>query len=250
MSKMSIDLRKYWDDRLASNLNLKGTGHRAFSLGYNQILYQAQADCLTSLLNKWRVNLAHKWILDVGCGTGFYVDYYMKRGAERVYGIDISETSVKYLTEKFPDCIFAVEDISRASLGYLGSFDFISAISVLYHVIDDKLFEQAIKNLCLLCKPGGYLLISDVFEGRWRPSAQHAHMRLLAQYQPYLENFEVLQIAPIYYFLNRSYIPFIGPKVIDIFRLGKLFYRIDDRLRRKGRKNGNGMKFMLAQRML
>ena len=250
MSKINLDVRKYWEDRLVSNLNLKGTGHRAFSLNYNQILYKAQADCLTSILSKWKVNLTHKRILDVGSGTGFYVDFYQKRGAEQIYGVDISETSVKYLKEKYPGSTFSVEDISGASLAHLGSFDLISAVSVLYHVIDNKLFEQAIQNLCSMCNSGGYLIISDAFTGRWLPSAQHAHLRKIEEYQPFLKNFEVLEIIPIYYLLNRSYIPIIGPKLIDLLNLGKILYRLDSRLRDKGMNNGSGMKFMITQRML
>lgn len=249
MSKKTFDIRKYWDDRLSSNLNLKGTGHRAFGIEYNNDLYRSQADCLTMLLDKWQVDLEGKRILDIGSGTGFYVDFYMKRGAQNICGLDISETSVKFLAARFPSCVFYVEDISRSSLDYLGDFDFISVISVLYHVIDDDLFKQSLKNLSSLCKIGGYLIISDALKGLWLPSAKHARLRRLEEYQPFLENFEILELAPIYYFLNRSFIPVIGPKLIDLLKLGPVFYRLDDRLRKSGWINGSGMKFLLARRV-
>jgi SAM-dependent methyltransferase len=249
MNKKTLDTRKYWDDRLASNLNLRGTGHRAFGIEYNNALYRAQADCLEALLDRWQVDLKGKRVLDVGSGTGFYVDFYLNRGAQHLCGLDISETSVQYLSDKYPGCSFYVEDISKPALADLGEFDLVSVISVLYHVIDDALFRQAVDHLGNLCKPGGYLLISDALKGFWLPSAKHARLRRLEAYQPLLENFEIIALAPIYYFLNRSFIPVIGPKLIDLLHLGSILSRWDDRLRKRGWGNGSGMKFLLARRM-
>ncbi len=249
MSKLTLDASKYWENQLTADPSLRATGNRAFSLEYNQILYQAQGDCLTALLNKWKVNLARKQVLDVSSGAGFFVDYYLKRGAGNIQGMDTSETNVKYLKERYPDCDFTLEDISKPTSDYLGNFDLISAIGVLYNFIDDYLFEQALQNLCSMCQPGGYLLISDAFEGRWLPGTQHVHLRTLEQYQPHLENFEVLELAPIYYFLNRVYIPIVGPWLINLLKLGRMFYRLDGNLRERGVRNGKGQKIMLAQRM-
>ncbi len=246
--KMPIDIHRYWDERLASNLNLRGTGHRAFSLEYNHYLYQAQTDCLTKLLEKNKIDLSDKRILDIGSGTGFFVDYYLKRGAEKITGLDISETSVNYLSKVFTGCLFFVEDISNTSLDYLGSFDFVSVISMIYHIVDDNLFKKAVNNLCMLCKSRGYLLISDAFMGRWFLNAGHAHLRSLDEYRPYLEEFEIVDIMPIYYLLNHTFIPFIGPKIIEVLNLGNLFYRIDNHLRGKRWNNCSGMKFILLQK--
>jgi 2-polyprenyl-3-methyl-5-hydroxy-6-metoxy-1,4-benzoquinol methylase len=250
MGKTAINLQKYWDDRLSSNLNLRGTGHRAFNLQYNEYLYQAQADCLTKLLDKWDINLANKKLLDIGSGTGYYIDYYKKRNASGVSGLDLSKTSVDYLKSKYPEFNFHVEDISGPSLEYLGTFDFISAISVIYHVIDNRKFSQTLINLSVLCKPGGYLLISDAFTKSWSLSAQHAHLRSLEEYQLSKYNYKVIDISPIYYLLNRTFIPILGPKIINGLNLGYFFYGFDQRLREKGWKNGSGMKFMLAQKIL
>ncbi|MGE5124586.1 MAG: class I SAM-dependent methyltransferase, partial [Acidobacteriaceae bacterium] len=137
MSKHNLDVHKYWEERLASSPNLKGTGHRAFSLGYNQYLYQAQLNCLVYLLDKWKVGLLNSRVLDIGSGLGFYIDFYRDRGAGEILGMDISETSVSFLKEKYPADKFLLADISNCTLDGLGEFDFISVVSVLYHVVED-----------------------------------------------------------------------------------------------------------------
>lgn len=248
MSKAPFNIKKYWNDRLSSNLNLKGTGHRAFSLKYNQYLYHAQVNCLSKLLEKRNIDLHNKSVLDVGSGTGYFIDFYLKHDPRKVCGIDISEISVNYLKTKFPNGNFLVEDISNTTVDYLGKFDFIAAISVLYHVVEDTSFQQALKNLCSLCEPEGYLLISDAFKGSQHLSARHAHLRTLDEYSPFLNDFEIVEIAPIYYYLNRGYIPYVGPWLIDKLNLGSVFYRLDEKMRAQERDNGNGMKFLLARR--
>ncbi|RMF26012.1 MAG: hypothetical protein D6759_20410, partial [Chloroflexi bacterium] len=73
MKRRATDYRHYWERRLIRHPNLKGTGHRAFSLAYNRVLYQAQRDCLELVLARHQISLQGKRVLDIGSGTGFYV---------------------------------------------------------------------------------------------------------------------------------------------------------------------------------
>jgi SAM-dependent methyltransferase len=242
--------RDYWENRLARDPNLRGTGHRAFSLDYNKKLYQAQKDCLNLMLAKHQVDLRGKKVLDVGSGIGYYIHFFKAANVAQVVGIDITETSVEYLQEAFPSYEFYICDIGSEQIPLDGPFDVISAISVLYHLIEDTRFERAIRHLSNLLSNNGYLLITDTFSRSLLPSAPHARFRTLNAYQEVLfeHGLHIVDILPVYYLLNKTLLPLIGPFLLRSKWLQQQFYEIDKRWRQEGRPNGRGMKLMLARK--
>ena len=252
MSSPDFDTQKYWEQRLQTRLNLRGTGHKALSLENNAWLYQAQRDCMDRLVDSHGIEISGKSVLDIGSGTGFYIEYFQNRQADKIFGIDITETSVQYLKRTFPTATFVAGDISSVEPPLKGQFDIVSAIGVLYHILDEARFHQALMNICQLLVPGGYLFISDSFHKPLLPSARHARLRSLQAYQPYLTQkiFDILAIQPIYYFSNRIIIPGIGPWILNYLHLGKWLYRLDDFMRNLHLDNGSGVKMLLAQRRI
>src|SRR6266566_775311 len=93
------DPRLYWEERLRNHFNSRGVGHIGFSERYNYWLYRRKRECIETALR--RVSLIGKDVLDVGCGTGFFVDWYLNKGAQ-VSGIDITEVSIERLRRDFP----------------------------------------------------------------------------------------------------------------------------------------------------
>lgn len=242
--------RAYWESRLAANISLRGTGHRAFSLEYNDRLYAAQRDCVTQLLDGHGVDLAGGSALDVGSGNGFFVQCWLDQGATTVTGLDITVASVAYLQQQFPQEGFAVADVAAAHLPLNRRYDHVSCVSVLYHVVDDAKFQQALGNLCAAVLPGGTLLVSDTFVPSLLPTARHARFRTLEEYRTVLDQaeMEILEVLPVYYLLNRTFVPVIGPALLNGLRLADPFYQLDRRWRAQGRSNGDGMKFLLARK--
>jgi len=252
MSAPDFDTQKYWEQRLQTRLNLRGTGHKALSLENNAWLYQSQRDCMDRLVDRNGIEISGKSVLDIGCGTGFYVEYFQNRQAGQIFGIDITETSVQYLKRTFPTATFIAGDISSVEPPLRGQFNIVSAIGVLYHILNEARFQQALMNICQLLAPGGYLFISDSFHKPLLPSARHAYLRPLQAYQPYLtqHKIDILAVQPIYYFSNRIIIPGIGPWILNYFHLGKWLYNLDNSLRNLRLDNGSGVKLLLAQRRI
>ena len=249
MSPKEFQSQAYWEDRIAKNPNLLGTGHRAFSLDYNRWLYQAQVDCLDMLLGSQKILVQGQSVLDVGSGTGFFVDYYQQREAQ-VTGLDIAESSVTYLRNHFPTCEFYNADISNPKFSIRGPFYLISVISVLYHIVDDFRFERALCNLIEVLLPNGYLILSDTFSSKQLFVGKHAHFRSMSDYEAILNahNMRILSISPMYFWLNRTFVPIIGPKIISALHLERFFYQLDTALRTRGKDNKNRMKLMLVQK--
>ncbi len=253
MSDKKTDLmntQRYWEERLTLNLNLRGTGHRAFGMDYNKWLYQAQTDCLDLLIAQHNIDVAGQRVLDVGSGSGFFVDYFAQRGAGTIYGVDITEVSVAHLRETYPQHTFLTCDIADTQPSIDHDFQLISVMSVLYHILDDTRFATAVTNLAHWLMPGGYLFISDTFAPSLLLTARHARFRTLHEYEQILleHEIEIVDLIPVYYLLNRTFIPLLGPKLMDLLALGKWFYQFDQRMRNNGKNNRDGMKLLLARK--
>lgn len=245
-----FDPGEYWERRIRAHPDLQATGHHKFGPDYNRWMYQTQLDCLNELIVKWGVQVAGKRVLDIGTGTGFFLNYFQGRGAAAVTGIDITRASIEYLREKFPDAQLLVADISAELIPIEEDFDVIAAMGVLYHIVEEVRFERALRNIFRCLKPGGHLFLTDSLDRSRVPAARHARLRPLEAYRPVLESLKgnILEILPLYYYSNRPYIPVIGPWLLTRLKLGKFLYQLDKRQRARGRSNGSGLKLLLARK--
>lgn len=109
-------------------------------------------------------------VLDVACGTGVLVPYYLNRGASSVVGIDISPAMIEIARSKFQDLpvrfICADAEIWRGGQ----QFDCIIIYNAFPHFSDsDKLFE----NLSSMLASGGRLSVAHGMS-REKVNAHHS----------------------------------------------------------------------------
>ncbi len=199
---MSYSPREFWDRRLSEQFDLRGTGETGLSLAYNRACYALRREVLEAALAAAGFDPRGRSVLDVGCGTGFFTDYYLARGA-RVTGLDIAPTSVERLTRRFPAASFVLGDVGETPPP--GRYDLVNAFDVLYHITDDARWEAAVTHLARAVAPGGLLLVTDTFADAG-PLAEHNRMRPLERWRALLER-EGLRLAaprPTHVLLNRE----------------------------------------------
>ena len=92
-------------------------------------------------------------VLDVACGTGVLIPYYLDRKCD-VTGIDISGEMIKIASSKFKDVKFICGDVEEYSND---KFDNIVIYNAFPHFIDPDLL---IKHLASLLNENGYLNIA------------------------------------------------------------------------------------------
>jgi SAM-dependent methyltransferase len=159
-------------------------------------------------------------VLDVGCGTGFFTEFYLGRGA-RVTGLDIAPTSIERLRQRHPEARFLLSDVSEASLPE--RYDLVNAFDVLYHITDEARWERAVRNLSLAVAPGGLMLLTDTF-AEFEGLASHNTVRPLTRYRAILatQGLEPQALYPTHVLLNRELGPFR-----PLNRLPQLLYGLD-----------------------
>jgi SAM-dependent methyltransferase len=97
-----------------------------------------------------------KTVLDAGCGMGRFSAAVAHLGAERVIGVDLSESveSARQFTRNLPNVALVQADIYR--LPFKAPFDFAFSIGVIHHLPDP---EAGVRELARHVKPGGTLSV-------------------------------------------------------------------------------------------
>jgi ubiquinone/menaquinone biosynthesis C-methylase UbiE len=107
-------------------------------------------DKFTSLLGK------NAKVLDVGCGSGREMGYYLGRGF-RITGLDISNNMLNIAKKKFPQTEFILGDMRKLEFGK-NSFDAITFPYSLFHV-NKKEVPKVLEKANEILKPRGVILM-------------------------------------------------------------------------------------------
>lgn len=216
------DPRAFWQGILSAHPDLRGTGEPGLSLAYNRAMYRIRELVLTRELAREGVEPRGRSVLDGGSGVGFYVDYYLRRGA-RVTGIELTDAGTALLARRYPAARIVQGDLSDTDLGE--TFDIVSCCDVLYHIVDDARWESALRRLARAVKPGGVLLVTDVLgPAKVKRLAAHNVIRERARYAAVLasEGVPPVRTVPTHWFLNRD----LG-LIRSVNRLPALVYAVD-----------------------
>ncbi|HEV8357708.1 MAG TPA: class I SAM-dependent methyltransferase [Gemmatimonadales bacterium] len=221
-----FDNRQYWESRLRGHFSLAGVGYLRLGRRYNEWMYRVRGEVFDRVVAgleprqqstfngqqaaPGRIESLSSWagrdVLDVGSGTGFYVDRWLRLGA-RVTGLDLTEIAVVELLRTFPAARFLRADIGASLNGIPlapGSFDAVSAFDVLFHIVDDAQYARAFENIAALLRPGGWFLWSDNFLRHKAERVAHQASRPLAESARLVEmaGFEIVARRPMFVLMN------------------------------------------------
>lgn len=94
-------------------------------------------------------------VLDVACGTGVMIPYYLERRAASVTAIDISPKMAGIAAKKFPQATVLCGDVEEATFDWL--FDRIVVYNAFPHFPEP---ERLVRRLASLLAPGGTLTVA------------------------------------------------------------------------------------------
>ncbi|MGL4860548.1 MAG: class I SAM-dependent methyltransferase [Enterobacteriaceae bacterium] len=129
---------------------------------YKKILaYEGYKSELITFMQKNNVGVNAK-LLDVGCGTGWFLTLLSKNGYSNLTGLDISPDMLKVAKQKLPNIDFIEKPIQEVNSNI--EYDAITCVGALHHMPD---LERVCEKLFLLLRPGGMLIIHEPNEDWW-----------------------------------------------------------------------------------
>jgi hypothetical protein len=83
----------------------------------------------------------------------------------------------------------------------------VTAVDMLYHIVDDRDFPVALGNLAATCRRGGYLAIHDFFMQHQEMDFGYIKARTLKTYEAELDRagFEIVSREPTFFLMVQSY---------------------------------------------
>jgi SAM-dependent methyltransferase len=184
---------------------LKAVGQSGLPESLNRWLYRiGRRNVRAFMATHGLADLDGAAVLDVGSGTGFWIDLWSSLGAAQVDGVDISPDAVERLRERLPDATFLIGDIADPTLLPPDpTYDAVMVMNVLLHIVEEEQFAAAAANLAATLKPGGRLLLAEpalVRTSSARPPRPGATSvaRPLARYRDVLEThgLEFVAVGP------------------------------------------------------
>lgn len=97
-------------------------------------------------------------VLDIGCGYGYYTNYFNSIGAD-VIGVDGSALMINLANKNYPNCTFSVADITKSFELPSEEFDIVFCNQVL---MDIENIEPIISEVKRVLKDGGIFYFSIV----------------------------------------------------------------------------------------
>eukprot|EP00347_Sterkiella_histriomuscorum_P009145 403342348 len=102
--------------------------------------------------------LSSEDVIDLACGEGFYTRKFRQMTNGKVYGVDFSENMInlaQYQLTDGMDINFSQQDCSLPVTHIPHQFDLVTPTFLLQNATSEERFEQMVRNIWNLCKPGG-----------------------------------------------------------------------------------------------
>ncbi|MDA8117488.1 MAG: class I SAM-dependent methyltransferase [Actinomycetota bacterium] len=195
---------EFWSELVRSGSDLSAVGHPALG-AYNRIAYHFRLEAFRRAIGASVPHWPNVRIFEGGFGVGFYLQYYAHEGVRSVAGIDLSVAAVAMVQGRFQEFRLVQGDLSEQLAFPEDGFDLVTATDVLYHIVDDRRWHQALAQLCDLVAPGGALLLTDKFprEGI-RQAFPHVRRRSLSEYKCVFEErgLKLEYIRPVFVLMD------------------------------------------------
>lgn len=150
------------------------------------------------MLTEQDVSLRDASVLDAGCGTGIYSEYYAQHDAD-VFGVDISSEAVNIIQE-----LGIPGEYQQSELDDLpfpdDHFDIVHVFSVLYHIVNDEIWKESLAELDRTTKPGGIWLMRIEWRDVESREEDHLKHRSKAQYLEFLTEDRSYSLEAVYSF--------------------------------------------------
>lgn len=175
---------EFWDRRHQSGGELRSGGDLSFDHATNEIFYALRLGRLIDIVGDASSVAAPLRVLDAGCGKGFFTRA-MARFGHQVDGVDTSPHVIdRCRRERAAADAYAISSLSGWAPPYL--YDVVYCIDVLFHIMDDAVWESSVRNLASLVRLGGRIVLVDHVGDIDRVWGDYQKTRAVSRYQSLL----------------------------------------------------------------
>lgn len=208
---MANPLKDYWDLRYKHSVDLSKSGLLGVGRSFNEWMYKVKSHVFRKSAKKCLRHLptpiSERRIFDVGSGSGFYINEWLKFDNINITGSDISDNSITHLRETFRGIMFHDTDISSFILSsdwWNFRFDIISCMDVLFHIKDDSKYLGALINMQKMLDFKGRIIFTENFvKDRIDVSPHITHRSEDEIYHLFDEaNLKIIERKPMLYLMN------------------------------------------------
>jgi SAM-dependent methyltransferase len=201
-----FDTKDYWEKRFASSTDLSTVGYAGLGKPFNQWMYRLRRRVFLRTVTPLAADVDLNTVLDVGSGSGFYIDRWHELRAGDIRACDITDVAVHRLRSKYPQHEVTVLDVSSESDDLPAwQVDAISAFDITFHIVSDTRLRQAFVNMFSLLRPGGLLIFTDNFVQSTATHASHhvSRTKTTLEGAVHAAGFEIVSRKPAFFFMNQ-----------------------------------------------
>src|SRR6266511_1516161 len=189
--------RHYWNNLVvgSSPEHVEQVGHPDMGTEFNRLAYDLRLNALVRALQKSACFPPPNSIFEAAFGVGHYLKFWQSQHCRGVVGVDLSAQACKNAQRHFPEFDLREGDLAEINqwedwLELVHSFAVVTAIDVIYHLIEDEAACRAVRNVAQLVAPKGILVLTDKFVQSPYPVQEvpgHVMRRCLDWYTALLE---------------------------------------------------------------
>ena len=196
----AYDPEAFWESRLRGRFDIAAAGFRGLGKPFNEALYRQRDVVLRRAVRRYRLPIEGADVVELGPGTGFYVERWRRWKVASLVGLDITAVVPEHLSQTYPEYRFAQADVTEPWPVADASADLVTAFDVLFHIVDDGRFAAALSEAGRVLRPGGHLLVSDLFLHGEAFRGYHQVSRTLGDYDAALSaaGMEIVGRLPIF----------------------------------------------------
>ncbi len=106
----------YWEKRLLAHPDITGVGFLGLSPSFVEYQYHLRRYQVELILRHYGLaDLRGRSVLDIGSGTGIWLDFWHRHRASSVAGLDFAQPSIDRLRIQFPNDLIRCERYTSAA---------------------------------------------------------------------------------------------------------------------------------------
>ena len=163
--------KEFWKKK-HENEGFAAVGIRRLTEEQNAAWYDRMKTDLLNYFRQINLDISEKSVLEIGPGTGYWTEIIQELGCTRYLGVDISESAVDNLSEKFPTYDFIADDFSEMNIDE--DWDIVIMIHVDEHIHGEN-FVKTMSTIMKTIQDGGIFIVSAYHPEKksWVPHVEY-----------------------------------------------------------------------------